>query len=166
MTSYAFLLAFPLLMAAAAIWDVLTLTIPNRISIALVVAFFVAAAVSGMPARDVLAHLACGLAVLAVGFLLFNFGWFGGGDAKLLSVAALWIGGEHLLTYTTYVAYTGGALAVLILAYRRFPMPLWLLDQPWALRLHDRKTGIPYGVAIAAAALLLFPGTAWFHGQV
>ena len=32
----------------------------------------------------------------------------------------------------------------------------------WALRLHERGCGIPYGVAIAGAALLIYPSTPWF----
>jgi prepilin peptidase CpaA len=39
------------------------------------------------------------------------------------------------------------------------PLPGFLLRQEWLLRLHDRGEGVPYGLALAAAALLVFPDT-------
>jgi prepilin peptidase CpaA len=42
------------------------------------------------------------------------------------------------------------------------PLPSLLLGQEWALRLHRRDAGIPYGLALAAGALLVYPQTVWF----
>ena len=55
-----------------------------------------------------------------------------------------------------------GILAVVILFYREILPPAWLLNQPWAMRLHESKEGIPYGVALAGAALWIYPSTKWF----
>ncbi|MBE0705507.1 MAG: peptidase, partial [Afipia sp.] len=40
-------------------------------------------------------------------------------------------------------------------------LPTWLLGQDWLVRLHGKDTGIPYGIALAAAALLIYPDTDW-----
>ena len=155
------LLVFPVAMAFAGAMDLLTMTIPNRISLALLAAFLVAAPLTGMPVSVFLSHVAVGTAVLAAGIAMFAFGWMGGGDAKLLAAAALWIGFDNLAMYLAQVAILGGVLAILLLAYRRFPMDGWPLPG-WALRLHGQGTGIPYGLAIAGAALKIYPETAWF----
>src|SRR3954451_24241235 len=88
----ALLLVFPGLMAYAAASDLLTMTIPNRRSLALVAAFALFAVASGVSAEAMLLHLAAGAVVLAGTFAMFAFGWIGGGDAKLAAVTALWLG--------------------------------------------------------------------------
>jgi prepilin peptidase CpaA len=149
-------------MAFAGSIDLLTMTIPNRVSLTLVTAFPVAAALIGMDWITFASHLSAGALMLAVGIGMFARGWLGGGDAKLLAAAALWLGFEHLAGYLLLVAIAGGALALLILSYRNWVPPAWMLGQAWAMRLHDRKVGIPYGIALAAAALWIYPSTLWF----
>ena len=161
MLEYLLLLVFPVAMVVAGAFDLLTMTIPNRLSLALLAAFCVAAPLSGLPIETILWHAAVGASVLAAGIFLFAMGWLGGGDAKLLAAASLWIGFDSLLLYLAQVAVLGGVLAVAILGYRM--LPLGALPLPdWALRLHEKGTGIPYGLAIAGAALMLYPKTAWF----
>lgn len=163
MLEYPLLLVFPVAMALAGVFDLLTMTIPNRISLALVAAFCVAAPFSGLPVETLLVHVGVGLAVLAAGIFLFAMGWLGGGDAKLLAAASLWIGWDGLVVFLAEVAVLGGVLAVAILGYRMLPVDALPLTLPeWATRLHKKGTGIPYGVAIAGAALLLYPKTSWF----
>ena len=53
-------------------------------------------------------------------------------------------------------------LAIGLLAFRNITPPVWLMGQEWALRLHDRRGGIPYGIALAGAALWVYPSTPWF----
>jgi len=159
---YAVILVFPAAMAFAGAMDLLTMTIPNRVSIVLVAAFAVAAAMVGIGWWALASHVGAGLLMLTIGIGMFALGWIGGGDAKLLASAALWLGFEHLLPYLMLTAMAGGALAVAILVYRRMPPPLWLARQPWALQLHGGKSGIPYGIALAAAGLHIFPSTVWF----
>jgi prepilin peptidase CpaA len=158
----ALLLIFPAAMAFAGALDLLTMTIPNRISVALTAVFAFAAYRAGLPLDVVAAHLGAAALVLAVGIVFFACGWLGGGDAKLMTVAALWIGyGEILVAYFAVMAVLGGALALAILAYRRFPAAA-LPGPDWALNLHKSGSGIPYGLAIAAAALWIYPQTVWF----
>ena len=155
------LLFFPALMAFAAANDLFTMTIPNRISLALVAGFFVLAIASGMAASEMLMHLAAGGSVLAAAFVCFAFGWIGGGDAKVAAAAALWFGFGHLLNYLVYASVFGGALTLLLLQFRQWPLPYALAGQVWLLKLHAKDSGIPYGVALAVGALVVYPETEW-----
>jgi prepilin peptidase CpaA len=110
-------------------------------------------------------HAAAGLLVLIIGILMFIPGWVGGGDAKLAAAVALWLGFENLFGYLFCVALAGGGLAFLFMTARAHPLPAFVGAQPWAVRLHDRRTGIPYGIALAAGALLVYPSTSWFTGS-
>jgi prepilin peptidase CpaA len=160
----AVLSVLPGAVAFAAAMDLLTMKIPNRISLVMVLAFFPLALLAGLGAWDVAYHVAAGLGVLALGVLLFIPGWFGGGDAKLMAAIALWIGPEYLFPYFFYAALTGGIIAVVFSSVRSVPLPRMLLGEAWALRLHRRDAGIPYGLALAAGALLVYPQTVWFTG--
>jgi len=155
------LLVFPALMAFAASSDLLTMTISNRLSIALAAAFFVLAVTTGMPLAVVGMHLAAAAVVLVVSFGFFTQGWIGGGDAKLAAATALWFGFDHLLDYFIYASLFGGALTLLILQFRKLPLPAPLARQVWIQRLHEAEGGIPYGIALAAAALAIYPKTGW-----
>ena len=152
------LLAFPLLMIYAAAMDMLTMRIANAVSIAIVVAFVVAGLLAGAPLQSMLVHLGVGIAVLVGAMVLFQFRFIGGGDAKLMAAASLWVGYQQLVPFLVWVTVFGGALAVLMLAYRSAPASALPLPG-WALRLHKRGEGIPYGVAISAGALTVYPMT-------
>jgi prepilin peptidase CpaA len=152
---------FPAMMAFAASSDLLTMTISNRVSLILVVGFVALAAIGGVSAADVLSHLAAGCVVLVAAFSLFARGVIGGGDAKLAAATALWLGFDHLLPYLVYASLIGGALSVALIWFRMAPLPAWLARHEWAQRLHGKDAGVPYGIALAAAALAVYPDTAW-----
>jgi prepilin peptidase CpaA len=147
----------PLLLAAAAGWDLASFTIPNFLTLTLGVAFVAFALSSGMGPTDVGAHFLAGGAGLALGFALFAFRLIGGGDAKLFAAIALWFGFRDFLEFALVASLFGGGLALALLSLRRFPMPAALAGQNWLARLHDDKSGIPYGVALAAGALVVLP---------
>lgn len=153
---------FPVVVTVAACYDLLTMQIPNRFPAALAVAFLALAFLSGLPFATIGIHLVVGLGLLAGTFALFAFGFLGGGDAKLASAIVLWLGIEQALPFLALTALFGGALSLVILGFRAFPLPAALLGWPPALRLHERGAGVPYGVALAAAALVVFPDTQWF----
>ena len=158
------LLLFPALMAFAASSDLLTMTISNRLSLALAAGFFLMTLITGMGLYAIGMHLAAAVAVLIVAFIFFSQGWMGGGDAKLAAATALWFGFDHLLDYLIYASLFGGALTLAILQFRKLPLPAALSRQGWILRLHDSAGGIPYGIALAAAALTVYPKTVWMPG--
>jgi len=153
----------PALLAASAGWDLASFTIPNFLPVALILAFGIFAAAAGMAPHAIGGHALAGFAGLAAGFALFAFGFIGGGDAKLFAAVALWIGFTSLFEYVLYTALIGGGLALALLSLRSLPIPANLAGQNWAMRLHDSKSGIPYGVALAAAALIVLPHTDVFR---
>jgi prepilin peptidase CpaA len=153
------LLLFPALMAFAAASDLFTMTISNRVSLALVACFLGLAAASGMGPTDILTHLGAGATVLVAAFACFAMGWVGGGDAKIAAAAALWFGFAHLMEYLLYASIFGGALTVILMQFRQWPYSL--AGQPWLLRLHAKESGIPYGIALAIGALMIYPETDW-----
>ena len=82
------LLLFPALMAFAAVSDLTTMKISNRISLLLLAGFVLLAAVSGMSWHAISMHLVAGVVVLVLAFGCFAAGWIGGGDAKLAAATA------------------------------------------------------------------------------
>jgi prepilin peptidase CpaA len=152
-------LLFPALMAFAASSDLFTMTISNRVTLVLAAGFFALALYSGMDLRAVMSHTGAALAVLAVAFVFFARGWIGGGDAKLAAATALWLGFDHLLAYLLYASIFGGILTLAIMRFRLMPLPATLAKQAWIQRLHQLNGGVPYGIALAAAALLIYPDT-------
>lgn len=161
MLDHLLLMLFPAAMAFAGAMDLLTMTIPNRVSLLLVAAFVVTAAAFGLSSEAIMMHALAGGIVLVAGFILFAVGGIGGGDAKLLAAAALWIGMDQLVMFLGYVTIFGGLLAMAVLMYRRMPH-LGTHAPAWALNLHRTGGGIPYGMAIAASALMIFPKTTLF----
>ncbi|UGX94666.1 prepilin peptidase [Bradyrhizobium barranii subsp. barranii] len=155
------LLLFPALMAFAAASDLFTMTISNRVSLALIAGFFVLAFAGGMAPYDVLSHVGAGALLLVVAFGCFAMGWMGGGDAKVAASVALWFGFAQLMDFLLYASLFGGALTLLLLQFRQWPLPYGLAGQAWLARLHDKESGIPYGIALTLGALMVYPETEW-----
>jgi prepilin peptidase CpaA len=158
----AVLTILPGAVALAAALDLFTMKIPNPISAVMVLAFLPLALLAGLGPWDILDHAGAGLIGLLLGVVLFIPGWFGGGDAKLMAAIGLWVGLENLFPYVLYVALAGGFIASLFATVRSMPLPRVFLGEAWALRLHHPDAGIPYGIALAAGALLVYPHTVWF----
>lgn len=163
MTDAIRLFLFPAMMAFAASSDLFTMTISNRVSLALVGGFFVLAMATGLPGMAILSHLGAAAIVLAVTFVFFSRGWIGGGDAKLAAATALWLGFDQLLNYLLIASMLGGVLTFAIIQFRIMPLPAFLEKLQWVRRLHQKNAGVPYGIALAVAALLVYPDTAWMN---
>ena len=153
-------------MALAGSMDLVTMTIPNRISIFLVAAFFVMAPLVGIGLEQLLVHVATGMIMLSLGIVMFARGWIGGGDAKIFAAASLWFGFAFLGEFALYSCVAGGILTVGLLVFRLLPLPQMLVKERWIARLHHRQTGVPYGIAMAAAALMVYPQTPWLQALI
>jgi len=155
-------------LAAAAIWagvmDLTTMRIRNEIVIFLFAAYAALAPLAGFNVGTIALSFLVALAVLFVSFVFFSFGWIGGGDAKLMAIIALWLGADQTLVYLITTSVLGGMLTFGILMFRQMPLPVFLIRIPWVERLHSFEKGVPYGVAIAAGALLILPQTPWVTG--
>lgn len=159
---------FPALLVAAAVWDLFSFTIPNLLVAAMLTLFAVFLGVMaldgvGMGWADTGLHLLSGVIGLAAGMALFAKGWVGGGDAKLFAATALWMGWNMLFEYTLLASILGGGLTLAVLALRRMPLPAFFARQEWILRLADKEAGVPYGIALVAAALIVLPRTELFR---
>lgn len=149
---------YSLLLIAAAIYDAWKFVIPNAIPLALVVLFVATALVQSVDTQW-LSHLGAAGAVFCGTLLLWKFNHLGGGDAKLLTVLALWSGFDTLPQLIFYVIFAGGALAFLLIVLRR----AWLgvvslrpaLEGLWIPPVFRVGENMPYGAAIAPISVFL-----------
>jgi len=162
----ALLVVFPAAMAYAAASDLVTMTIPNWLCLVLVAGFALCAASLGLSWSAIGWHLAAGFAMLTICFGLFAAGWIGGGDAKLAAATALWFGFEQLLPYLLFASLAGGVLTVVMVLLRQNPLPVPARAWSWAQRLHGVEKGIPYGIALAIAGLIVLPDTAIWRAAI
>ena len=158
------ILLFPVCMIFAACMDLFTMRISNRLTIAIAIGFLPVALMADLPLwtltlESIALHYACGFLMLLIGFALFAFGKIGGGDAKLVAASAIWIGWGGLLNYIVVASFLGGLFALFLLAARKLPLPLLLLKQAWIARLHEPKSPVPFGVALGAGAVIVYPQT-------
>ena len=150
----------PGLVIAAALSDLTTMKIPNWLSGSLIVGFFPAAFAVGLPMEVVGLHGAVAVVALLVGMGLFALRVIGGGDAKLIAAACLWLGPSASFPFILWTAIFGGALSLgLIVARRDFAHRI-VGGPVWIHTLLEAKGDIPYGIAICVGALMAFPSSA------
>lgn len=142
---------FAAVMGAAAFADMRRLTIPNLLPLLLCASWplYVAGASSLYGAAGA---LACATAVFAGGAVLFARGWLGGGDVKLLTAATLWAGVAGTPALLLLTGLLGGVLALVLLLAAGLRSRLGRPDAPAG---RSAEIPVPYGVAIAAAALIV-----------
>ncbi|HEX3919634.1 MAG TPA: prepilin peptidase [Caulobacteraceae bacterium] len=151
------LCTFAALVIGAAVKDISSFTIPNWISIALAAAFIPAALALGVSLPVIGISFAVGIAALVLAAVMFALGWIGGGDAKLMAAAALWVGLRGIGPFAIYTGLAGGALALALVALRSaWLRPIAHAGPAWTRRLATPGESAPYGVAIAIGALAAF----------
>jgi prepilin peptidase CpaA len=149
---------FPFCMVFAAVSDLLSMTIANRVSVVLIVAFAIVAPLTGMDWTSYGWHFAAAGMVLAVTFLMFAVGGMGGGDAKLMAATALWMGFNfNLLSYLVTSAFVGGLLTLAILSYRKSPLADMTGSNMFLRHFANPAVGVPYGVALGLGGLISYP---------
>lgn len=154
---YVAVAGFSGLMIAAAVEDFRRFVIPNVVTAGLCLLwplyFAASPSLSGA-----LWSLGCGIGVFTVGAVLFARGYLGGGDVKLLSAAALWAGPAGTPSLLLLTGLLGGALALFLI------MPLGSQLAAAVRATVSRRPAeieatmpnpVPYGVAIAAAAVIV-----------
>jgi prepilin peptidase CpaA len=143
--------SFPLSLLVAAGTDLGQFRISNFIIILVLAGFAPVAVLAGYDLTDWLIHGATALGLLAAGGTLFALGLWGGGDAKLLTAAGLWLGPQPLPRFLLIMSLAGLVLALFALALRLIPVSARHPDN-WHRRF-VASGQIPYGAAIAAAGL-------------
>jgi len=148
-------LIFLATMLWAAVSDLVSFRIPNAVPIIAAAAFPLTTLALGWELRTLMLHLGAGATMLALCFVLFIRGYIGGGDAKLLAAASLWTGWAMMPAHIFAVTVLGGLFALLVLVFRRLPLPDAFAAISWVARLHGEPAHIPYGVAIAGGTLIV-----------
>jgi prepilin peptidase CpaA len=151
---------FPFCMVFAAVSDMLSMTIANRVSVVLVATFAVVAPFTGMDWATYGWHFAAGGLVLVATFGLFALGGMGGGDAKLMSATAVFLGFNiHLLEYLVISAFLGGVITFAILRFRGSALAVFTSRNMFLRHFADDGVGIPYGIALGLGGLVAYPSS-------
>lgn len=150
----------PALAITAGLKDLISMTIPNWISGALVVAFFPAALAVGLTPMAMAVHVGVAIAALFVGAGMFALRWIGGGDAKLIAASCLWLGLTGAGMFLLWTGLVGGLFCVVLIFARFYSRPYLLGAPGWVVHLMEPRGDIPYGVAIAIGALMAYPSSA------
>ncbi len=160
MLEAAIFVIFPFCMVFAAVSDMVSMTIANRVSLLLVVSFAILAPLTGMALPEIGLHLLVGVGVLSVTFVLFAVGGMGGGDAKLMAATSVWFGfGTGLLSYLVVSALAGGLLTLALLMFRKSGLSLLAGNNVLLRHFADDKAGIPYGIALGLGGLFVYGET-------
>ena len=114
--------------------------IPDTVPLALLLLFVLYTLTIGHLA-SVWTHIAIGTILLLVGFTLFAFGGFGGGDGKLMAVAGLWVGPHDLTLFLVGL----GLLSLSLALFALLPFE----------RTRRLRSNLPFAVAIAPPAIVL-----------
>jgi prepilin peptidase CpaA len=155
---------FVLCVCYAIVSDFRNLIIPNWITIALVAAFAVFAGTYKDP-QSILIHVALAALFFVLFTAFFIAGWVAGGDVKLMTAVALWMGLDHAGNFVLLTALLGSALALGLMQIKRYGFLVsdglgrnWLFRRVSSMA---EASQCPYGVAIGIAALLASGGI--FH---
>jgi len=139
------------LMAAAAVEDIRRLVIPNAVVAGLCVLWPLHLAVApSFTIAGGLGAAGCAAVVFLVGALLFSRGMIGGGDVKLLAAATLWAGPASTPSLLVVTGVLGGLLTLVLLFSARLRAAI-----SWARAAAVSSLPVPYGAAIAAAAVIV-----------
>ncbi len=153
------LAVLPALVIVAGLKDLTSMKIPNWISGLLILGFFPAALLLGLGAAEIGIHVAVAVAALLIGMGLFALNFLGGGDVKLMAAACLWLGLSGSGVFVLATAVIGGVFSLALLVSRAWLQPYVGAGPGWLVQLMEPKGHIPYGVAIAAGALVAWPAS-------
>lgn len=144
-------------MLYAAFSDMLSMTIANRLPLILTAAFLIIAPLTGMDLTTFGWHIAAGMTVLTVTFVLFAVGGMGGGDAKLLAATSLWMGMTlSLVEYLVVSAILGGVLTIAVLSFRASALAVFTGNNIFLRNFTSAAPGVPYAIALGAGGLIAF----------
>lgn len=153
---------------AAAYSDFRMLKIPNLYPIAIALSFVPAFLVVGViaPDNDIFysakSHFIAAILVFAITYAMFHFNMMGGGDAKLLSAFALWVGLSGLIPFLFIMAMMGGVLAAITLVVHKWKPLTKFGGSLWLENAQAGKKQVPYGIAIFCGAIFAF----WNAGYI
>jgi prepilin peptidase CpaA len=134
----------------AAVVDVKTFTISNRLNAAIALAAPLYWWSIGLPVwPDAAIQVAAAAGVFVLLAITFTIGMMGGGDVKLAAALALWFSPMSTVKFLVVMSIAGGLLTLVVMvAHKKFPG--WQVDDDGKPR---SRAQVPYGVAIAIGGL-------------
>ena len=148
---------------AASAWsDISQMKIPNLYVVGVALSFIPAFAVVTLLAPDVAffaswkSHLIAATLTFGITYILFTFNLVGGGDSKLLSAYALWVGTNGLMPLLFGMAVIGGLLGLVTLLLAKWQPVEKPTYGSWIAKSQKGEQKVPYGVAIFLGAVLTF----------
>ncbi len=154
---------FPLLIIAAGINDYFTFKIPNWLNALIALSVIPFALFFPMPGEVFAWHVVAGIVAMIAAFTVYAMGLIGGGDAKMIGACALWVGWEALMSFMIVTVIAGGVLALAMTVWGYLSTKQEADVGEWAKNLFSKKPDLPYGIAIAAGGIIVFPGTWWIQ---
>jgi prepilin peptidase CpaA len=146
--------------------DVKALRIPNAHTL-LVIGCFVPAYVAAPEFFEPLWHHAAALGMMFIlTYIMFCLGIIGGGDSKLGTALALWVGLKGLIAYVFYMAMAGGLLGVVTLFLQRKKLFANPATGGWIDRAQSGASALPYGLAISFGFWAALLHTGFLHHQL
>ncbi len=131
------------LLVVAAVIDVRTFTISNRLNLTVtLLAPFYWLSIALSPWPGVAIQLAAATTVFLVLAGAFYAGMMGGGDVKLAAALSLWLSPISTIKFLVLMSLAGGVLTLVVLAWHR-------------AKQREGRPEIPYGVAIAFGGLAI-----------
>ena len=159
---------FTVLLVFAALGDVRTRRIPNRLVVAIALIGLLYSVITVGPLWGTLKSIEGFFAGMAFWIVFYALGWLGAGDVKLVAAAGTWLGPREVVEGSLIAALLGAILALLWMFRTRgmktavetlgvaATMPSVLAPSPSS----DRARSLPYSVPIAVGALC----AAWLPG--
>lgn len=135
--------------------------IPNAYPLGIILAFVFAYTATALthnpePFQKLSSHLTAGFAAFAITFMMTVTKTMGGGDSKLITAYALWMGVLNIAWYLLVVTLLGAVLAVAALLIRQTKPFKNAKPGSWIARVQNGEAVVAYGIPIAAGALYIF----------
>jgi prepilin peptidase CpaA len=137
------LIGLAALLVVAAVIDMRTFTISNRLNLAVALLapiYWLSIALAPWPGMAIQVGTAIG--VFAIFAAAFYVGMMGGGDVKLAAALALWFPPALTLQFIVWMSLAGGILTLVVVLWHR-------------MKRREGRPQIPYGVAIAFGGLVI-----------
>lgn len=161
-----FLLAAVIVSLMSCVSDVRSLRIPNWQPLIITALFVPAYFLAPELFHKFGFHVAAFVAMFVVTYGLFLRGFVGGGDAKLVTALALWVGLQGLMAFMFYMAIFGGVLGGFAL-YLRNKKPFKKPTRGgWVETAQKGGNALPYGVAITFGAWMALLHTGAVHNHL
>lgn len=135
--------------------------IPNIYPVGIVAAFGLAYAAVALgdnpePFQRLSSHLTAGGLALAITFMMTMTKTMGGGDSKLITAYAFWMGMLNIAWYLFVMTLIGAVLAIAAIAIRHYKPFKNVREGSWIARSQAGEAVVPYGIPIVASALYMF----------